>query len=213
MFKIAAVKPNGEISYTYHSAHEIIPAAVTGLTFVTLPDTFVDTDDTVLLNEYAFVGGQLTNVGQRPTNYHSLIDGAWGVAPSSLSQAISEKTAPLEGERINRNFLPIVYDGKRIDADAKAQKNLSDKLQGVRERIRLGIDMPVDEMVWRDADNIVHEWTDLQTYHDWLSGYTIALDGRGTRLYKSMWWHKEQIKKLTTVEAVIAYDITLNWAT
>ena len=114
-------------------------------------------------------------------------------------------------ERTRRNLLPITYDGKRLDGDATAQKNLADKLAGVQQRIRLGIGMAPELMVWKDADNIVHQWSDLQAYCDWLAGYVIALEDRGTRLYAAAWQHKTNIEALADIDAILAYDLAANW--
>lgn len=164
-----------------------------------------------LVTCYALSANQeLVNIGLRPSPYHQSRIDSPGWEPD-LNRAVSARKIEIETERIRRNFLPIIYDGKNLDADATAQKNLSDKLQGVRERIRLGIAMAPELLVWKDADNIVYSWPDLQGYHDWLSRYTIALEERGTRLYLAWWQHKTNIEALSTVEEILAYDITAGW--
>lgn len=160
-------------------------------------------------NHY-FQDGELRPILPRPSQSHDWdwVSKTW---LPNLAHAKEMFKARIDGERVRRNTLPIAYDGKNLDADATAQKNLADKLAGVKERIRLGVGMPMDKMVWKDADNIVHWWNDLQAYCDWLAGYVIALEDRGTALYISMWQHKLNIDALTTIEEILAYDTTTGW--
>lgn len=148
--------------------------------------------------------------GNRPSIHHEW-NGKTKSWQPNVAAAKAAKIQELQRERSHHNFLPITLNGIRLDADATAQKNLSDKLQEVRERLRLGIDMPPDLLVWKDHDNIVHTWDSEQAYHDWLAGFAIALAERGTRLYAAAWAHKAAIAALADVEAVLAYGIHVNW--
>ena len=132
----------------------------------------------------------------------------WG---PKRQEAIAVRKSELVTERVRRNYLPITHDGVTLDADAIAQRNLSDKKQEAEERLRLGIDMPSDLLIWKDYDNVLHTFDTLQDYLDFISGFVIALAERGTRIYVAYWTHKENIDALITVEDVLAYDITAGW--
>lgn len=153
----------------------------------------------------------LIPVPVRPSDCH---DWNWQMKTweANLQKARDKTLSLLDPERHRRNQLPIIYDGKLLGAkELPDQKNLSDKKSGVQERLRLGVGMDPDDMVWKDEDNIVHQWVDLQAYYDWLSGYVIALEDRGTKLYRAMWQHKENINALTNIEDILAYDVTQGW--
>ncbi len=166
-----------------------------------------EADDTHYVDVGAFAFVQFP---ARPSPSHSW---DWSVKAwvGDVSDATLKMKRLVEQERIHRNLLPVLYDGKRLDGDGTAQKNLSDKLNGVKERLRLGVPMDPAIMVWKDADNIVHQWTDLQIYCDWLAGYVIALEERGTRLYAMAWYHKANLDSMTDMDSVEAYDINQGW--
>jgi len=127
-----------------------------------------------------------------------------------VTKARESRKAEVDSERERHSVLPLTFDGKLLDADLKAQKNLSDKLQEVRERLRLNIPMPMELLVWRDADNVTHTFSDLQSYHDWLSAFAISIAERGTRLYTQAWQHKASIEQLSTVEDAVNYSISFS---
>lgn len=149
----------------------------------------------------------------RPTKYHQWNPSnfTFELVPDALNLARVDRKNEIEQERRVRNTTVISYDDKNLDGDATAQKNLADKLAGVKERLRLSVSMDPAIMVWKDADNLIHTWNDLQAYCDWLAGYVIALEDRGTRLYAAAWQHKLNLEALTTVEDILAYDITAGW--
>ena len=127
-----------------------------------------------------------------------------------LETARTTRKREVDAERERVSILPLAFDNKLLDADTKAQKNLSDKLQEVRERLRLNLPMPVELLVWRGADNVTHTFSDLQSYHDWLSGFTIAIAERGTRFYMRAWQHKYNIDQLSSIEKLLNYSISFD---
>lgn len=146
----------------------------------------------------------------RPGKWYAFDYATRSWAPD-LAGAIDARKADVDAERQRRNVLPITVGAITLDADLVAQRNLSDKMTEVAERIRLGIQMPAGLLLWKDYDNVVHTFADIQTYFDWMSAYTVALAERGTRLYIAGWAHKDAIAALTTVEAVEAYSIDGGW--
>lgn len=154
--------------------------------------------------------GTVVGIAERPSQYHSF---NWTTKKweEDLQLAQSAKRAEIDLERQRRNLLPIEVNEILLDADLVAQKNLADKLAGVKERIRLGLGMLPALMVWKDANNVVHSWASLQNYCDWLAGYVIALEDRGTRIYAHAWSLKAALETMTTVADVIALDVKNNW--
>ena len=196
-------KPSGEIYSAMYGEYDDQPDSLV-----------IDFDENIelLFNEYMVFEGQLLHIGPRPSLFHypDIATRGWVGAPIL---ARDSRKVEIEQERARRNFLPILADGVRLDADATAQKNLSDKLQEVRESIRLGLVMPPSLMVWKDADNHIHVFTNIQAYHDWLSIFTIAISQRGTMLYAAAWQHKAAIATLEDIDAILGYDMTQGWPT
>lgn len=199
--KIYLIHTNGIISSAIHSTAE--PPLT--------PHLEIDFQGDLgqLLTEYYIQDNELVYIGAAPTFAHKIVPGVGWVPQIEIAEG--HKSAEIDQERTRRNFLPIIYTGKRLDADATAQNNLSNKLQEVRERVRLGIPMPPELLVWKGEDNVVHVWETDQAYLDWLAGFAIAVSERGTRLYGAAWAHKTAIAAMTTVDAILDYDITAGW--
>lgn len=162
---------------------------------------------------YVSLAGDLKELPEKASEYHR-----WDLATESWQldwgRAREAKKFAIEAELARRLLSPITLGGITLDADVVAQKNLSDKLQGVRERMRLGVQMDADLLIWRDEANVTHVWPDLESYHDWLSGFTIALEDRGTRMYLASWTHKANIDALVAAEdeeGLLSYDVTVGW--
>lgn len=126
-------------------------------------------------------------------------------------QARSARKAAVDAERDRRLNLSIIFDGKHLDADARARENLKSKLEELKSRDALGLPMSPALMVWRDADNTTHQWATQAEYRAWLEGFAIAMSERGTMIYGAAWAHKSNIDALESIDAIIAYDITAGW--
>jgi hypothetical protein len=162
---------------------------------------------------YVDVGVSHTDVCQiptRPSPYHDF-DYATHTWLERLGDAIAARKVEVNAERDRRNYLPITVNGVTLDADLVAQRNLSDKKAEADERIRLGIPMPTDLLIWKDCNNDLHTFDTLQDYADFISGFVVAMAERGTRLYVTSWAHKDKLDALTSVEAALAYDIGSGW--
>jgi hypothetical protein len=114
---------------------------------------------------------------------------------------MSLRKAEVDIERERRGYLPIAYAGSTLDADAKAQRNIS----SWQVQIAAGVQVP-SGFVWRDANNVDHA-ADAA----FINGLGAAITIRGTLLYQAAWTHKANIQALTTVEDILAYDITTGW--
>lgn len=155
-------------------------------------------------------GGRFQAFPARPSVHHRWDWGSKSWVPN-IESARAARRADVESERIRRLNAPIFYDGKRLDADQVARDNLSNKLSEVGERIRLGVPMAPDLMVWRDADNLSHSWPSIESYRDWLAGFAVAMSDRGTRLYACAWAHKDAINVIEDINTVLAYNVQSGW--
>ena len=155
-------------------------------------------------------GGVLLEFPAKPSPHHE-----WDWTTKSwipdLPAAISARKAEINVERDRRISLPLLYDGKNLDADARARENLKSKLEEIKSREALNQPMPQQMMVWRDADNITHSWPTQEAYKAWLEGFVVSMSERGTMIYAACWAHKGNIVALTSVEDVLNYNATIGW--
>lgn len=129
----------------------------------------------------------------------------------SLDSARSALRSAVDAERDRRLNFSINYDGKRLDADARARENLKSKLEELKSRDALGLPMSPALMVWRDADNTTHQWATQAEYRAWLEGFAIAMSERGTLIYGAAWAHKANIEALPDIDSIIAYSLASGW--
>lgn len=151
---------------------------------------------------------QLVAMPPRPSAKHTFdyTTKSWR-DPRTVDDLKAEKAIEIERERDARIVAPVVvYDGLNLDADARATENLTKKLTEVNSRISRGSGMPSPMLVWRDHDNVVHQFEDIAAYKDWLDGFAIALGERGTLAYAWSWQKKTALAALTTFDEVEAFD-------
>lgn len=129
----------------------------------------------------------------------------WVLDESKLSLGKSRKKAQVSAKVEELKYVPIIYDGKNLDADLIAQTNISGKIAQLQNEIALSI--PSIDLFWKDADNIIHTWTDPAVYLEWLRGLQIAIANRTTNLYNTAWTGKDAIDAFTTLADVTNYDI------
>jgi hypothetical protein len=114
--------------------------------------------------------------------------------------------------RNEKEHEPILYDNKLLDADKKTiTVNLPGKLKELEIRELLEQPCPVEELVWKDANNIIHSWTDQNTYKAWLQGLALAIAQRTTQLYGISWVKKAEIEALVTMTELEDYDVNAGW--
>lgn len=102
-------------------------------------------------------------------------------------------------------YVTIAYDGKNLDANEIAQTNISGKIAQLQNELALAL--PSNDLFWKDADNIVHTWTDPAVYLEWLQGLQVQIASRATSLYNTAWTGKAAVDALTTIDEVSNYDI------
>lgn len=115
-----------------------------------------------------------------------------------------KKATLVNTERARRSVVPIEYSGRRLDADQRAQKNISDKLSEIKAREDMGQEMPPELMLWRDADNIDQTFENMGQMKAWLQGLVVAIAQRGTEAYVWAWQMKAAIASASTKEELDA---------
>ena len=123
-----------------------------------------------------------------------------------VSTLKSAKSAAIEAERDRRISAPIEYLERLVDADARAQGNITDKINEINAREQIGSPMPVATMIWRDAENTNVTFESQDAMKAWLQGLVIAITQRGTEAYAWSWEVKNQLRSLDSKEEVEAFS-------
>ena len=123
-----------------------------------------------------------------------------------LKELIAMKLREVEDERDKRISAPIEYLGRTVDADARAQGNITDKINEINAREQIGSSMPVATMIWRDAENTNVTFESQDAMKAWLQGLVIAITQRGTEAYAWSWEVKNQLRSLDSKEEVEAFS-------
>ena len=123
-----------------------------------------------------------------------------------LKELIAMKLREVEDERDRRISSPIEYLGRTVDADARAQGNITDKINEINAREQIGSPMPVATMIWRDAENTNVTFESQDAMKAWLQGLVIAITQRGTEAYAWSWEVKSQLRSLDSKEEVEAFS-------
>lgn len=131
-------------------------------------------------------------------------DGAnFGAVPlPTLAEAIASKKEAVDVLYLQKATASFAHGGRTFDANNYAQQNIRDAIQYKRDK-------PIADGVnrtWRLANNttVTLTWGELRDM-----GLALFERGDGYFGYASI--HKDAINELTTVTAVDAYDITVNW--
>lgn len=128
-----------------------------------------------------------------------------------LASAKREKIRLVLAEYYVRKELPIVYDSKTLDTNDEAREQLMFKAFEFAERARLNQPAGAASRIWENADGTFHMFATDAGFRNWLGGFVITLSDHVAQLRIAVRNHVQNIRALTTVEAVIAYDITVGW--
>lgn len=144
----------------------------------------------------------------RPTPFHQFDYSTkdWILLTEQLEKAKTKKKHDITNYANWLHLEPIEYDNKLLDADRVAQQNISGKITELQNDIALSITST--NLFWKDADNVVHTWTDAADYLIWLQGLFNAITSRRTNLYTISWQGKAEIDAMTNIEDIQAYSIT-----
>lgn len=173
--------------------------------------TFIDNPDGIFfdIRMRKMNGGKLENLPPRPTVDHEYdyTANAWA-DPRGMADLVTAKHKAIEAARDARlNEPAILYDGMLLDADAGSKQNLQDKVTAMASRIAKNKATPPQMLVWKDRENKIHAFPDVQTYKDWLDGFVIALEERGMAAWGWSWQMKDALHALKTVEEVRAFTV------
>lgn len=153
--------------------------------------------------------GTLVDIPAAPGPYYDWDWTSMTWVPNVAAAKAAAKVA-IEVDRDAAVFNPvIVYDNKNLDADAVSIDRLSKKIAALESYEAIGQTMPVQMLVWRDHDNITHAFATHAEYKQWLSGFAVALDLRGTQAFAVSWQKKSLLDAATTIQDVLAIEPTI----
>jgi hypothetical protein len=101
-----------------------------------------------------------------------------------------------------KNYLPIEVNGITIDADQKSQENINKKINEVTFLKNSGVEIPQSELIWKDKNNTVHQFSSADEYLTWLLTISSELSKRNTQLYQDYWNKKVLIDNCTALSDV-----------
>lgn len=130
------------------------------------------------------------------------------IDPRTLADIKAPLYRQIDAERDRRIAAPIQYAGRNVDADARAQGNVSGKLAEIAAREVEGSTIDPSLLVWRDADNGYVAFADMTAMKTWLQGLTVAIASRGTLAYAWAWAKKAALDAAATTAAALAFDPT-----
>lgn len=171
------------------------------------PDVYIGSVN-MLTQYHDTVENLPVDIPQQPSPNHrfDFVQKEW-IDPRTLEEVKALKHTAIEVER-DRILCGqvIVYDGMNLDADKNAKQNLQDKITATNSRISRGTPTPPQMLVWKDHDNVIRPFPDLETYKHWLEGFAIALENRGMMAWAWSWQMKDYVDSLTTVDEVSAFN-------
>lgn len=153
---------------------------------------------------------QLVAIPLQPTEFHDW-DATFKQWSPQLAEAKKAKLALLLQEYRRRKELPIAYDSKTLDTDEPAREQLLFHAFEFAERARLNQPAPAAARIWENADGTFHSFATDTGFRNWLGGFVITLSERTAQLRIAARQHAQAIRALTTVEDVLAYDLTTGW--
>lgn len=164
-------------------------------------------------NKYFIENSSAVLFPTRPSEYHiwNWETKTYNIPIEQLNNAKEDKLQEINVIRSNFTIQPIYYDNKALDADTQAQANINGKLQEIFAREAANTPLTSGEMFWKDADNVIHSWTNQNEYKIWLQGLVIAISSRNTSLYATAWTKKAEVEALTDINDIINYDINTGW--
>lgn len=168
------------------------------------PEVFENDERAVALG-VACPAGWVDAVGQHhPLPEQPSPDHVWSwetkewTDPRTLAQFRAIKLHAIEQERDRRIGAPVAYQGRMVDADARAQSNITNKINEILAREQVGDPMPAAMMIWRDADNLNVTFADQGEMKAWLQGLVIAITQRGTEAYAWSWQMKAAVEQVSS---------------
>lgn len=159
--------------------------------------TFEGEEDVAKLN------GEYISGIYSPEEY-LIIDGTPQPKPPNISKEKERLLAEVRSQLLTRVYSP--HNG--FDADTLSRERISNTIA----RLQRGDGLPHGWVGWRDADNQMR-WADSSAEEVLknLTDLARAIEDREQALLITSWQHKANIEKLSTIEEILAYDVTKNW--
>lgn len=123
-----------------------------------------------------------------------------------IEMILAQKVVQVHQERDRRINAPIEYLGRMVDANPRAQSNITNKINEINARVQTGQAMPENLMIWLDAENQTVRFDSQGQMRDWLQGLVIAITQRGTEAYAWSWQVKDQLRALESKDAIEAFS-------
>lgn len=168
------------------------------------PEVFENETQTVALGVQKG-RGWIDEVGQHhPLPEQPSSDHVWSweakewTDPRTIDRLRVLKGAEINAAREQKINAPIQYAGRLVDADTRAQANITNKINEITAREAAGDPMHPAMMIWRDADNLNVTFSDQAAMKAWLQGLVIAITQRGTEAYAWSWAVKAQVQAATS---------------
>jgi hypothetical protein len=189
---------------------------VTGeiLSVISVPQTewylyepYVECDISIDTDLYYVENSKIVSRPAPPSAYHifDYESKTWIGTSSNINFAKDDKKKQITDKANLIHISPIQYDGKLLDADETAQANISGKITELKNDIELN--QQSNNLFWKDANNIVHTWTNASDYLIWLQGLFNMISTRRTNLYQISWQAKAQIDLETDIDNISNYDV------
>ena len=153
----------------------------------------------------------LTPIPEKPDEYHifDYTTKSWILSNDLIEKKRLNILNNIKSKMLSLKFSPISYDNKLLDADETAILNINGKIQEITSSEALNL--PVNNLFWKDHNNIIHTWANLNNYKSWLQGLIIAISHRGTLLYGISWTKQEEVNNINTIEGLNNYNIDSGW--
>lgn len=148
-----------------------------------------ETGEQIEYTELGQLPETLTDI-PKPEGLYVWDNGTWIIDNNAV---LEEAKQVLNNQLLIDRYAPISYDGKVLDADKTAIENINGKIVEIEGRLKLNITMDANQMFWRDANNNVHAFNDMNVYLDWLRGLAVAISERTTQLYMTKWESEAQL--------------------
>lgn len=203
--KYCVYETNGNIlrtGYAPEVAHGAIKAAEQGRVLFFEQDTQVsDMDHYVDVEKKSLV-----KIPARPSEFHVWSNDA-RVWEADFAKLILSKKKEIETERDRRIVANILYGNILLDANERAQSNISSKLSEIAQVMAGNGSIATEQLVWRDADNNTHHFPHLAAYRDWLGGLVIAISERATLSYQWSWDKKAALEEITDFDEAMEFTV------
>jgi hypothetical protein len=172
------------------------------------PDlSYIEGDVALVENYYIDENAEVVEKPVQPTPFHQFHYSIkeWVLSSEQIEVAKTNKKSAITQQADWIHLQPIQYDGKLLDADTTAQANISGKITELKNDIELNY--PSTNLFWKDANNVVHTWTDAGEYLAWLQGLFNKISMRRTELYAISWQGKEIVDSLSDINSITSYSV------